>query len=86
MAKQVVIASSVTQRDVNDALLSPQTKPPIFPTPFNRLTGKEDIPAKISLSQWKVTTRKLVETANLITGKAHSAFVTTRKKKDWRIA
>ncbi len=69
MAKQVVIASSVTLMDVNDVLLSRETT--------------YDIPNAVQQTDRKGgDTRKViiipVEMANSITGKAHSAFVTTR--------
>ncbi len=71
MAKQVVIASSVTPQDANDVLLSPETT--------------YDIPGVVQPTDRKGGyTRKVtiipVETANFITGKAHSAFVTTRSE------
>ena len=73
MAKQVVIASSVTPEDVNDALLSQETTYdiPDVVQPTDRKGGDNSkaiiIPA---------------ETASYITGKIRSAYVTTRSDKD----
>jgi hypothetical protein len=73
MAKQVVIASSATPKDVNDALL---TQEPTY-----------DIPDVVQLTDRKGgDTSKViiipVEAANFITGKAHCAYVTTRSEED----
>jgi hypothetical protein len=78
MAKQVVIAWSMTPKDANDVLLSPETT--------------YDIPNAVQPTYRKGgDTRKLitipVETASRITGtgKAHNAFVNTRSGEELEI-
>jgi hypothetical protein len=73
MARQVVIASSVTPKDVNDALLSQE--------------ATNDIPDVVQPTDRKGgDTRKViiipVETASYITGKVHGAYVTTRSDEE----
>ncbi len=69
MVKQVVIASSATPKDVNDVLLLQETTFDI-PAAFQSTNRKGGDTCKVIIIP--------VETANFITGKAHSAFVTTR--------
>ena len=73
MAKQVVIASSVTPKDVNDVLLSQETTYDI-PYAVKTTDRKEGDTSKVIIIP--------VETANFITGKAHSAFVTTKSEEE----
>ncbi len=73
MAKQVVIASSATSKDVNYVLLTQETTC--------------DIPDVVQLTDKKGgDTSKViiipVEKANFITSKAHCAFVTTRSEEE----
>ena len=69
MAKQVVIASSVTPRELNDSSQLPDTTYdlPDIVQPTKRKGGDTD---KLVIVP--------VETSNFIVGHAHSAFVSTR--------
>jgi hypothetical protein len=73
MAKQVVIASSVTPKDVNDVLLSLETTYdiPDAVQPTNRKGGDT---SKVVIVP--------VEMAYSIIGRGHSAFVTTRSEEE----
>ena len=73
MAKQVVIASSVTPMDVCDGSHLQETTydVPDIVQPTSRKGGD---PRKVIVIP--------EETANFITGKAHSAFVTTRSEEE----
>ncbi len=75
MVKQVVIASSVTPKDVNDILLSQETTYDI-PDAIQQTNRKGGDTSKVIIPVI------LVEAANFNTGKAHSVFVTTRSKEE----
>jgi hypothetical protein len=73
MAKQVVIASSVTPEDVNDVSLSQETTYDDVPNIVQPTDRKGGDTCKVIITP--------VETANFITDKAHSEFVTTRSEE-----